>query len=112
MNLNKALLWHGSRNANYVGILSEGLKIAPPDAPVTGYMFGELKEIKLSLYNRVSNIKIIEYIGKGIYFTEVASKAANYCHTSFDNPHGMMLLCDVALGCQKLLFFLIFFFFK
>ena len=26
---NKMLLWHGSRLTNYVGILSEGLKIAP-----------------------------------------------------------------------------------
>ena len=26
---NKVMLWHGSRLSNYVGILSEGLKIAP-----------------------------------------------------------------------------------
>lgn len=26
---NKMMLWHGSRLSNYVGILSEGLKIAP-----------------------------------------------------------------------------------
>ena len=30
-----------SRLTNYVGILSEGLRIAPPSAPVTGYMFGK-----------------------------------------------------------------------
>lgn len=47
------LLYHGSRTLNYVGILSEGLRIAPPDAPVSGYMFG-----------------------KGIYFTDVPSKSA------------------------------------
>lgn len=35
---NKMLLWHGSRTSNYVGILSQGLRIAPPEAPVTGYM--------------------------------------------------------------------------
>lgn len=35
---NKQLLWHGSRTSNYVGILSQGLRIAPPEAPVTGYM--------------------------------------------------------------------------
>lgn len=28
----------GSRTTNYVGILSQGLRIAPPEAPVTGYM--------------------------------------------------------------------------
>ena len=27
---NNMLLWHGSRISNYVGILSQGLRIAPP----------------------------------------------------------------------------------
>lgn len=31
---NRYLLWHGSRNSNYIGILSQGLRIAPPEAPV------------------------------------------------------------------------------
>lgn len=35
----KALLWHGSRSANFAGILAEGLRIAPPEAPMTGYMY-------------------------------------------------------------------------
>ena len=35
---NRMLLWHGSRTTNYVGILSQGLRIAPPEAPATGYM--------------------------------------------------------------------------
>jgi len=30
---NKRLLWHGSRFTNYTGILSQGLRIAPPEAP-------------------------------------------------------------------------------
>jgi len=38
---NKMLLWHGSRVTNFVGILSQGLRIAPPEAPVSGYMFGK-----------------------------------------------------------------------
>lgn len=38
---NKKLLWHGSRFSNYVGILSQGLRIAPPEAPSTGYLFGK-----------------------------------------------------------------------
>jgi hypothetical protein len=37
-NHNRQLLWHGSRLTNWVGILSQGLRIAPPEAPVTGYM--------------------------------------------------------------------------
>merc|ERR1712141_209396 len=72
---NRKLLWHGSRTSNYAGIISQGLRIAPPEAPVTGYMFG-----------------------KGIYFADMVSKSANYCRTSSSNPLGLMLLCEVALG--------------
>lgn len=35
------LLFHGSRVSNFVGILSMGLRIAPPEAPVTGYFLGK-----------------------------------------------------------------------
>uniref|UniRef100_A0AAG5CYC8 Poly [ADP-ribose] polymerase n=2 Tax=Anopheles atroparvus TaxID=41427 RepID=A0AAG5CYC8_ANOAO len=72
---NRKLLWHGSRLTNFVGILTHGLKIAPPEAPVTGYMFG-----------------------KGIYFADMVSKSANYCCTNPADPKGLMLLCEVALG--------------
>ncbi|XP_070576368.1 poly [ADP-ribose] polymerase 1-like [Ptychodera flava] len=72
---NRQLLWHGSRTSNYAGILSQGLRIAPPEAPVTGYMFG-----------------------KGVYFADMSSKSANYCRTSPGNNVGLMLLCEVALG--------------
>jgi len=71
------LLWHGSRLTNWVGILSQGLRIAPPEAPVTGYMFG-----------------------KGVYFADMVSKSANYCFASRDSPTAVLLLCDVALGKQ------------
>ncbi|XP_043248325.1 poly [ADP-ribose] polymerase [Colletes gigas] len=72
---NKKLLWHGSRTTNFAGILSQGLRIAPPEAPSTGYMFG-----------------------KGIYFADMVTKSANYCCTSNENPTGLLLLCEVALG--------------
>ena len=72
---NRYLLWHGSRLTNWMGILSQGLRIAPPEAPVTGYMFG-----------------------KGLYFADVSSKSANYCCTSADNNTGIMVLSEVALG--------------
>jgi len=72
---NCKLLWHGSRLSNFVGILSQGLRIAPPEAPTTGYMFG-----------------------KGIYFADCSSKAANYVHATESNPYGMLILCEVALG--------------
>ena len=38
---NRKLLWHGSRLTNFVGIISQGLRIAPKEAPSTGYMFGK-----------------------------------------------------------------------
>uniref|UniRef100_A0A1Y1KWX6 Poly [ADP-ribose] polymerase n=1 Tax=Photinus pyralis TaxID=7054 RepID=A0A1Y1KWX6_PHOPY len=72
---NRRLLWHGSRTTNYAGILAQGLRIAPPEAPVTGYMFG-----------------------KGIYFADMVSKSANYCCTSSVDNTGLMLLSEVALG--------------
>uniref|UniRef100_A0A8I3S2Q3 Poly [ADP-ribose] polymerase n=1 Tax=Canis lupus familiaris TaxID=9615 RepID=A0A8I3S2Q3_CANLF len=78
---NRMLLWHGSRLSNWVGILSHGLRIAPPEAPVTGYMFG-----------------------KGIYFADMSSKSANYCFASRMKDIGLLLLSEVALGqCNELL---------
>lgn len=53
---NDTLLWHGSRISNFVGILSQGLRIAPPEAPSTGYNYG-----------------------KGIYLADQFVKSCNYC---------------------------------
>ncbi|KAI3634006.1 hypothetical protein MIR68_007610 [Amoeboaphelidium protococcarum] len=75
MASNRRMLWHGSRTSNFVGILSEGLRIAPPEAPSTGYMFG-----------------------KGVYFADMVSKSANYCSCSPDNDEGLLILSEVALG--------------
>eukprot|EP00794_Sanderia_malayensis_P018644 gene18644-20525_t len=75
---NKKLLWHGSRLTNYVSILKQGLRIAPPEAPVTGYMFG-----------------------KGVYFADISSKSANYCYPSRSKNTGLVMLCEVALGKSK-----------
>ncbi|ROL55166.1 Poly [ADP-ribose] polymerase 2 [Anabarilius grahami] len=72
---NRMLLWHGSRLTNWVGILSQGLRVAPPEAPVTGYMFG-----------------------KGIYFADMSSKSANYCFANQKNNQALLLLSEVALG--------------
>lgn len=72
---NRMLLWHGSRMTNWAGILSQGLKIAPPEAPVTGYMFG-----------------------KGVYFSDCSSKTANYCYTTMNKNIGLLSLSEVALG--------------
>ncbi|KAG6857651.1 hypothetical protein H0H87_010220 [Tephrocybe sp. NHM501043] len=69
----RLLLWHGSRTTNFAGILKQGLRIAPPEAPVTGYMFG-----------------------KGVYFADMMSKSANYCYSHLSNNTGLLLLCEVA----------------
>ncbi|KAG2513493.1 hypothetical protein JM16_007941 [Phytophthora kernoviae] len=88
----KHLLWHGTKRTNLMGILSQGLRVAPPEAPHHGYAYG-----------------------KGLYFADVAEKSLNYCDSSYELPilatdgkrdksttktrkvH-YMLLCEVALG--------------
>ncbi|KAL6360737.1 hypothetical protein LRP88_06444 [Fusarium phalaenopsidis] len=77
----RRLLWHGSRCTNFGGILSQGLRIAPPEAPVSGYMFG-----------------------KGIYLADMSSKSAGYCCSYISNGHALLLLCEAELGdpLQKL----------
>ena len=71
----RKLLWHGSRISNWAAIISQGLRIAPPEAPVTGYMFG-----------------------KGLYFADMVTKSANYCFATHSQPEGIMMLSEVALG--------------
>ncbi|KAK4185888.1 putative poly polymerase 2 [Podospora australis] len=75
LNQNRRLLWHGSRTTNFGGILSQGLRIAPPEAPVNGYMFD-----------------------KGIYLADMASKSANYCCSYQSNNTALLLLCEAELG--------------
>ncbi|CAF0811788.1 unnamed protein product [Didymodactylos carnosus] len=72
---NKMLLWHGSRLTNFAGIIGQGLRIAPPEAPMTGYMFG-----------------------KGLYFADMSSKSANYCYPTPNKNTGIVLLSEVSLG--------------
>ncbi|KAI5565170.1 hypothetical protein BDE02_14G107000 [Populus trichocarpa] len=71
---NRMLLWHGSRLTNWTGILSEGLRIAPPEAPST------------------------HSLGNGLYFGDMFSKSAPYCHANWINSDAVLVLCEVALG--------------
>lgn len=71
----KRLLWHGSRTTNFGGILSQGLRIAPPEAPVNGYAFG-----------------------KGVYLADISSKSAQYCAPGMSGRTGLLLLCEAELG--------------
>lgn len=77
---NRMLLWHGSGIGNYVGILSQGLRIAPPEAPASGYL-----------------------LGKGLYFADLLEKSAGYVGTNQKNE-GLVLLVDVALGDMNKLY--------
>ena len=79
---NHYLLFHGTKIFNLIGIFSNGLKIAPPEAPTTGYMFG-----------------------KGIYLSNMYQKSIDYCDTIRDRSdtnkiknYSYILLCEAALG--------------
>jgi hypothetical protein len=64
--------WQSDRSLLSVYYCPPGLRIAPPEAPVTGYMFG-----------------------KGVYFADMFSKSANYCYASEASRSGVLLLCEV-----------------
>eukprot|EP01125_Pyxidicula_operculata_P018546 TRINITY_DN6599_c0_g1_i3.p1 TRINITY_DN6599_c0_g1~~TRINITY_DN6599_c0_g1_i3.p1 ORF type:complete len:2657 (+),score=665.91 TRINITY_DN6599_c0_g1_i3:42-8012(+) len=70
---NHVLLWHGSGNENIVGILSEGLRVAPRGVKINGQQYG-----------------------KGIYFADMFAKSVNYCDTH--NEVAYLFLCEVVLG--------------
>ena len=69
------LLIHGSRMANYMGILSEGIRIPKS--------------------SQVSNGSVL---GLGAYFADSISKAFNYCRPEETDNTGFIILCEVALG--------------
>ncbi|XP_075723796.1 uncharacterized protein LOC142765876 [Rhipicephalus microplus] len=71
---NHTMLWRGSRNTNFAGVLNSGLCITPQAASVNGCMFE-----------------------KGVYFGDCVSKSASCC---FRKPQeqGLKLLCEVSLG--------------
>jgi len=78
---NHRLLWHGSKLENFLGILSEGLRVAPPEASISGHAFG-----------------------MGIYFADEFVKSSAYCTSATINKQhkdvSLMMLCRVALGKQ------------
>ncbi|KAF5701057.1 poly polymerase [Fusarium mundagurra] len=77
---NRRLLWHGSRCTNLAGILRMGLRIAPPEAPVSGYRFG-----------------------KGIYLTDCSSRSADYCYSTETDGEALLILCEAELGNMQTL---------
>lgn len=77
----KELLWHGSRNENWLSIVSKGLLIRPTNAVYTGSMFGD-----------------------GIYFADKWQKSAGYSSlrgsywTSGTDMYGLLALYEVHRG--------------
>ena len=51
------------------------MRIAPPEAPRTGYLFG-----------------------KGVYFADLVGKSTPYCRPELSNKIATFVLCEVALG--------------
>jgi len=82
---NKQLLFHGSKNENVLGILKQGLRVAPPEASRTGFAYG-----------------------KGIYFSDQLDKACNYvsCLDSQKDtqPRAYVFVAEVALGTPYVTF--------
>src|ERR1044072_4555075 len=66
------ILFDAIKSESKMDALSSGLRIAPPEAPVTGYMFG-----------------------KGVYFADMFSKSANYCYATHTAADGVLLLSEV-----------------
>jgi len=83
-NKETALLWHGSRNENWMGILQGGLKIRPAGAVITGAMFGN-----------------------GIYFANRSQKSVGYTSlkgsywASGSSNKGFIALFSVHTGNAK-----------
>lgn len=80
------LLWHGSRNANYLSIAEKGLMIRPTGAGYNGSAFGD-----------------------GIYFAQHSGKSLNYSdfrgsyrsYTGGKSNQAFLLLFNVNVGKQK-----------
>jgi len=73
---NRKLLWYGAPLARWAALLCQGLRPPLAESPFTGYSFG-----------------------KGIYFSDMVSVAAeNACAGSMDNGRALLLLAEVALG--------------
>ena len=76
--LNRSLLWHGSKAANLMSIFMNGLLVDAPFAPVTGKVFGN-----------------------GLYTASVFEKSFKYTYDWRSSKWAgskYMFLCDVAMG--------------
>lgn len=78
-DLNKKLLWHGTKKYNIISIMKKGLIIPPKNASYcTGRMFSD-----------------------GLYFSDQSTKSLNYSYGYWDSnrdSHCYMFLADVLMG--------------
>jgi hypothetical protein len=74
---NRVLLFHGSKISNFLGIMSQGLRVQPMEVQRNGNL-----------------------LGKGIYFTDMISKSLQYTHDPNGPQFGskFVIVCEVALG--------------
>ncbi|KAN0012022.1 hypothetical protein ACTFIU_000243 [Dictyostelium citrinum] len=80
-NSNRMLLFHGSRIQSWCSILPNGLKIASPLSPKSGYR-----------------------LGKGVYLADCISLSGLYTGATKENPTAIIAICDVALGNSAALY--------
>jgi poly [ADP-ribose] polymerase len=128
----RLLLWHGSRSTNfggtsistgcgcrssrawYIGILSQGLRIAPPEAPVTGYMFGKgvyfadvsrgargatyraADDVRFPPYNRPCPSRPTTATASTVPLLRLTFQCSSPHLPSASNGVGIMLLCEIA----------------
>ena len=70
---NKQLLWYGVPYSELFGVLRDGVPTSDPLSPALG-------------------------TAKGAVFSDLAGSAAKACAVDSANPHGVLLLVEVALG--------------
>lgn len=70
----RKLLFHGSRNLNYISILCDGLRVPCQKQVINGAA-----------------------LGYGVYFADCITKSFNYCRVDHGEV-GIVLLCEVELG--------------
>lgn len=80
------LLWHGSRNANFIGILEQGLKIRPTGVSINGKAFGE-------------GTYFACHSGKSLNYTDYRGSYRSY--TGGNSSQAFLLLFNVNVGKQK-----------
>lgn len=76
-----------------MGILSKGLRVAPPEAPNNGYMFGKGVRLPTTHTRHIrsdsdpdTEFEPCMLMVLQIYFADSVSKSANYCWPTPENP--------------------------